>query len=126
MTAVHYVVEALVAASMLGGTFFMVVTGIGLLRFPDVYTRMHAAGKAGTIGIALLILAPTIFFAGSDWSVTVRGVFAIVFQFLTTPGATYLLAHACYATGYQVHGRTAVDELVHWLPVYPDDEFGHE
>jgi multicomponent Na+:H+ antiporter subunit G len=111
---------------MAAGTFFMVVTGIGLLRFPDVYCRMHAAGKAGTIGIALLILAPTLFFAASEPFVAVRGCLAIVFQCLTTPGATYLLAHAAYATSYPHHQRTALDELKDWLPVYSDEEFGHE
>lgn len=120
------VLEFLAAVPMLLGTFFMVVTGVGLVRFPDVYTRMHAAGKAGTIGIALLILAPTVYFGPSEPFVSVRGLLAIVFQFLTTPGATYLLAHACYVTGYPAHGRTELDELREWLPTYPGDEFGHE
>jgi multicomponent Na+:H+ antiporter subunit G len=120
------VVDVLAALAMLLGTFFMVVTGVGLIRFPDVYTRMHAAGKAGTIGIALLILAPTVYFAPSEPVVSLRGCLAIVFQFLTTPGATYLLAHACYVTRYPTHGRTELDELRVWLPTYPDDEFGHE
>ena len=118
--------ELLTACAMLGGTFFMVVTGIGLVRFPDVYTRMHAAGKAGTIGVALLILAPAIHFAPTDPFVTVRALLAILFQGLTTPGATYLLAHACYVTRYPVHALTAVDELKDWIPAYPDDEFGRE
>jgi multicomponent Na+:H+ antiporter subunit G len=118
--------EVLTALAMITGTFFMVVTGIGLVRFPDVYTRMHAAGKAGTVGVALLILAPTIYFAASEPFTCFRGVLAIVFQFLTTPGATYLLAHACYATRYPLHERTELDELKHWLPTYPDEEFGHE
>jgi multicomponent Na+:H+ antiporter subunit G len=120
------VAEALAALAMVIGTFFMVVTGVGLVRFPDVYTRMHAAGKAGTVGIALLILAPTVYFAASDPFVSVRGCLAIVFQFLTTPGATYLLAHACYATSYPAHGRTEIDELKDWLPTYSDQDFGHE
>ena len=119
-------VELCAAVAMLVGTFFMVVTGIGLVRFPDVYTRMHAAGKAGTIGVAALILSPTVYFAPSDWFVSLRGALAIVFQFLTTPGATYLLAHACYVTGYPAHGRTEVDELQDSMPAYPGDEFGHE
>jgi len=119
-------VELLAASTMLLGTFFMVVTGVGLVRFPDVYTRMHAAGKAGTIGIALLILSPVLYFAPTDPFVSLRGGLAIVFQFLTTPGATYLLAHACYVTGYSTHGRTDVDELQEWIPVYREDEFGHE
>ena len=58
--------EIATAVVMLAGTFFMVVTGVGLVRFPDVYTRMHAAGKAGTAGVALLILAPSIYFAPSE------------------------------------------------------------
>jgi multicomponent Na+:H+ antiporter subunit G len=120
------VTEALVAVTMLGGTFFIFVTVIGLLRFPDVYCRMHAAGKAGTVGIALLILAPTLYFAASEPFVAVRGILAIVFQMLTIPGATYLLAHACYARQYPRHGRTELDELREWMPVYSDEEFGHE
>ncbi len=120
------VTEVLAALVMSIGTFFMVVTGIGLVRFPDVYTRMHAAGKAGTVGVALLILAPTVYFAVSQPFVSVRGLLAIVFQFLTTPGATYLLAHACYVTSYHTHGRTEIDELKDWLPTYSDEEFGHE
>jgi multicomponent Na+:H+ antiporter subunit G len=118
--------ELSVAAAMLTGTFFMVVTGIGLVRFPDVYTRMHAAGKAGTVGVAFLILAPALFFAPSDGFVSLRGILAIVFQLLTTPGATYLLAHASYVTSYPTHDGTELDELRDWIPVYPDDEFGHE
>lgn len=118
--------ELLTAAAMLGGTFFMIVTGLGLLRFPDVYTRMHAAGKAGTIGVALLILAPVFFFAGSEPFVSFRGVLAIVFQFITTPAATYLLAHACYATHYPTHAGTALDELGRWMPVVSDEDFGRE
>jgi len=124
--AVSLFANLVVAALMLAGTFFMVVTGIGLIRFPDVYTRMHAAGKAGTLGIALLILAPTVYFVTTDVSVSVRGVLAIVFQFLTTPGATYLLAHASYATSQPTHERTELDELEAFLPTYPSDEFGEE
>lgn len=123
MTALQ---DVLAAATMVIGTFFMVVTGIGLVRFPDVYTRMHAAGKAGTVGIAFLILAPMIHFAASEPFVSVRGCLAIVFQLLTTPAATYLLAHACYVTSYPAHARTRIDELKDWLPPVSDEDFGHE
>lgn len=126
MPATIHPQEILAAAAMLVGTFFMVVTGIGLVRFPDVYTRMHAAGKAGTVGIAFLILAPVTFFAVVEPLVSLRGILAIIFQGMTTPGATYLLAHACYATDYPVHRGTALDELKDWRPVYSDEEFGHE
>jgi multicomponent Na+:H+ antiporter subunit G len=118
--------ELLVAACMLGGSFFMLVTGIGLVRFPDVYCRMHAAGKAGTLGIALLILSAVLYFLPIDLWVSLRGSLAIVFQCLTTPGATYLLAHACYATNMPAHDGTALDELKEFLPAYPPEEFGRD
>jgi multicomponent Na+:H+ antiporter subunit G len=118
--------DLVVVALMASGTFFMVVTAIGLVRFPDVYTRMHAAGKAGTLGIALLVLAPVVFFAGTEPFVSVRGCLAIVFQLLTSPGATYLLAHACYVTEHPRHELTMLDDLRAFQLVYPDDEFGAE
>ncbi len=120
------VADLLVAACMIAGTFLMLITGIGLVRLPDVYCRMHAAGKAGTLGVALLILAPALHFAVSDPFVTVRALAAIVFQMLTTPGATHLLAHACYVRGYPVHSGTQLDELESVFPTYPADRFGQE
>jgi multicomponent Na+:H+ antiporter subunit G len=118
--------EVVVSALLLGGSFFMLVTVIGLIRFPDVYCRMHAAGKAGPIGVALFILAPVVYFATSEPWVSARGILAIIFQALTTPAATYLLAHACYATRHPRHGRTGLDELAPLLPAYPEEEFGPE
>jgi multicomponent Na+:H+ antiporter subunit G len=118
--------EILVAACLLLGTFLIVVTGLGLLRFPDVFCRMHAAGKAGTLGVVLIILATVIAFAGTDHDVSVRGLLAIVFQFLTSPAATHLLARASYICDYPLSERTAVDELKVFLPSVPDQVFYQE
>jgi len=118
--------EIMVALSLLTGTFLMVVAGIGITRFPDIWTRMHAAGKAGTLGVSLMILSAILFFAPTDLSVLFRGVLAIFFQFLTTPAATHLLARASYVTEYPVSDRTAVDELKTFLPVRPDEPYGEE
>ena len=122
--------EILVALTMIVGTFLMLVTGIGLVRFPDVFCRMHAAGKAGTLGIALVILATVIMFGSQDlaghFGVVLRGVLAIVFQFMTTPTATHLLARAAYINNYPLSDRTKVDELEGMLPSEEDATFGHE
>ncbi len=118
--------ELAVAACLIAGTFLMVVTGIGLLRLPDVFCRMHAAGKAGTLGVVLIILATVIVFAGSPNSVTTRGLLAILFQFLTSPAATHLLARAAYLCDYPLSQRTAVDELEIFLPSRPDRVFNQE
>jgi multicomponent Na+:H+ antiporter subunit G len=118
--------ELVVAAILLLGTFLTVVTCVGLLRFPDVFCRMHAAGKAGTLGVSFLILAAIVFFAPLELSVPFRGALAIYFQFLTTPAATHLLARASYVSDYGLDERTAVDDLRAFLPSRPHDTFGHE
>jgi multicomponent Na+:H+ antiporter subunit G len=118
--------DLLAAVTMLVGTFLTVVACIGLLRFPDVFCRMHAAGKAGTLGVSLLILAAMIDFAPSDMGVGVRGFLAIFFQFLTTPAATHILARASYVSDYRLDERTAVDELKAFLPSRPHETYGRE
>ena len=120
------IIEIVVAATMIVGTFLMVVASIGLLRFPDIYCRMHAAGKAGTLGISLIILAVVFFFVSTSVGVVLRGLLAIAFQFLTTPAATHLLARASYITEYPLSKRTAVDELKAYLPSQSDQTYGHE
>lgn len=114
------------AVTMALGTFLTVVACVGLVRFPDVFCRMHAAGKAGTLGVSLVIVAAIVDFAPYEFSVPFRGALAIFFQFLTTPAATHLLARASYVSEYALDERTAVDELKAFLPSRPHDTYGHE
>ena len=53
----EYAIAILVSLLMLGGAFFAFAAAIGVLRLPDLYSRMHAASKAGTVGSGLLLLA---------------------------------------------------------------------
>ena len=118
--------ELMTALTMVAGTFLTVVACVGLVRFPDVYCRMHAAGKAGTLGVSLLVVSAIIDFAPVELSVPFRGALAIFFQFLTTPAATHLLARASYVSDYPPDVRTAVDELEVFLPSRPHETYGHE
>ncbi len=52
-----WIMAILVAALTISGAIFSLIAAIGLNRLPDVYTRMHAASKAGTVGSGLLLLA---------------------------------------------------------------------
>ncbi|MEX2214096.1 MAG: monovalent cation/H(+) antiporter subunit G [Phycisphaeraceae bacterium] len=118
------IIEILASITMLLGALLILASGIGLVRLPDVFCRMHAVGKAGTLGIVMMITGTILFFLPSDWSVLFRGLLAIFFQFLTTPAATHLLARAAYLSDYPVSDRTAVDELKTYLPSRPDDLIG--
>jgi multicomponent Na+:H+ antiporter subunit G len=118
--------EALVAALCLPGTFLILLAGIGLIRFPDIFCRMHAAGKAATLAVVLVVLGATVHFAGTDQDISMRGLLAVFFQFLTAPAATHLLARAAYVCDYPLAERTAVDELRGYLPSRPDQVFNQE
>ncbi len=82
---------------LLTGSFFAVVGGLGLLRLPDLFTRMHAGGITDTMG-AGLILAGLIFQAG-DWQVAVKLVMIIFFMLITSPTSGHALAKAALASG---------------------------
>ncbi len=84
-------------AFLVSGSFFVVTGGIGMIRLPDVYARMHAAGLTDTLGAAL-ILAGLMIQAGVSL-VAVKLAFIGVFLFFTGPTSTYALANACLGGG---------------------------
>jgi multicomponent Na+:H+ antiporter subunit G len=91
------------------GSAFCLLAAIGVLRFPDLYTRMHAATKAGTVGAGFVLLAIAV--ASLDASVALRALAGLGFLILTAPVAAHLLARAAYSAGYQPSPATTVNDL---------------
>lgn len=79
------------------GAFFILVGGIGLIRMPDVFTRMHPAGVIDTAG-AWFLLVGFMFQAGASL-VTLKLILILAFLFFTSPTATHALAHAARLDG---------------------------
>ena len=84
---------------LLGGSFFAVVGGVGVIRMPDLYTRLHAAGITDTMG-AGLILTGLMFQAGLTM-VTVKLLLVLGFMWFSSPVSTYALARATMAHGQE-------------------------
>lgn len=82
---------------ILGGGFFAVTGGIGILRMPDVFTRLHASGMTDTMG-AGLILTGLMFQSGLSL-VTVKLVLVLFFLWFTSPIATHAVARAALHVG---------------------------
>lgn len=91
------------------GAFFMLVAAIGVLRLDDLFMRMHAASKAGTLGSGLLLMALALLSMQSD--VVLRALAGVVFFLLTTPISAHLLARAAYMVGYRPCRKTWHDAL---------------
>ena len=91
------VLSVLTWALLLSGAFFLVTGALGMVRLPDVFTRMHAAGMADTMG-AGLILVGLCLYSGANL-VTVRLVLILAFLWFTSPIATHALAKAALSGG---------------------------
>jgi multicomponent Na+:H+ antiporter subunit G len=84
---------------IMGGVVLLFAGGIGLLRFPEFYTRCHASGITDT-GATFLILVGLMLQAGFSL-ITVKLLLILIFLFFTSPTATHALAHGAYTGGMQ-------------------------
>ena len=93
------VLDAISWILLVAGGLFVIVGGIGLLRLPDFYTRIHAAGITDTMG-AWLILIGLMFSAG--WTlITVKLMMLFFFLAATSPLASHALAKAAFLRGLE-------------------------
>lgn len=76
---------------ILGG-FFCVSGGVGILRFPDFYTRMHAVGVTDTLGAGLILVG--LMLQSTHFIVLLKLILVLLFALLTGPAATHALAKA--------------------------------
>jgi multicomponent Na+:H+ antiporter subunit G len=91
------------------GAAFALVATIGIVRLPDIYSRMHAASKAGTVGSGAMLIALAVF--ADDPATTLRAVAAVAFLLLTAPVSAHLLAKSAYSAGYRLWDKSVVDDM---------------
>lgn len=99
------------------GVFFNVLAGVGLLRFPDVYTRLHAGTKCTTFG-SIFIIGSVILLGLNQWRVgdadgsvlAIHSAIALVAILITNPTGAHAIARAAYKSGVKPV-NAVVDEL---------------
>jgi len=101
--------ELLSSALLLGGVGLAVVAGIGLVRFPDVFSRMHASTKPATLGLLMVTVGAAL--AVDDGSERSRLLLVAAFGFLTAPVAAHMIGRAAYRSGVGALADLVVDEL---------------
>jgi multicomponent Na+:H+ antiporter subunit G len=82
---------------LMAGSFFSIAGGIGVIRMPDVFTRLHAAGVTDTGGAGLILVG--LMFQGGLTLITVRLLLILGFLWFSSPVSTYALARAALAGG---------------------------
>ena len=96
------------AALLLLGAVFSLLASIGLLRLPDLYTRLHAASKAGIVGSGLMLIAAGL--ATQDAAILLRTFLGLLFMLLATPLSAHLLARAARKSGVKPDARTSIEQ----------------
>ncbi len=97
MTAV--VLDVLSWACLLTGSFFAVVGGIGLLRLPDFYSRLHGGGITDTLGAGLVLFG--LMLQAGDWLVLFKLSMILFFLLITSPTSAHALSKSARAHGVE-------------------------
>lgn len=93
---------------LVAGGFFAFIAGLGLLRFRDLASRMHAATKASGAAFALVLIAVCL--RTPHWEIAIKSVIALGFAFLTLPVAAHLLGRSAIMSRRQNHETESTDD----------------
>lgn len=103
--------KIIIIAFILIGALLSLVTSIGLIRLPDLYTRTHAASKSATLGVLLILLGVFFHFYMENGHMNGRLLLAIVFVFITGPVAGHLIGRAAYNTNVPLWRKSVYNDL---------------
>lgn len=96
------------AVLMAAGAGFALLAAIGLHRFDDVFARMHAAGKASTLGLLLILLGAALRL--SDLGNVLKLGLVAVLAVITVPAGVHLIARAAFRAGTELADATDFDD----------------
>jgi multicomponent Na+:H+ antiporter subunit G len=99
------ILQLIALVAVVVGTIFSVAGLTGLIRLPDVYSRLHATGKVGLFGVVLLLVAATAW-TPLNWA---RAVVLIALLMLGGPMVTHALSSAAYRIGLRMEGAVRND-----------------
>jgi multicomponent Na+:H+ antiporter subunit G len=104
-------IKIVISFFLIIGTFFILSGTLGVLRFPDVYSRLHAATKSSTLGVSGVLIGSAIY-VYSDMNVfSGKLILGILFVLLTAPVAGHMISRAAYRTGVPLSEKTVYNHL---------------
>jgi len=105
------------SAEIIGALFIFIgvlisfISAVGLVRFPDVYTRCHASSKTSTLGVLSILTGTLLYFLMSEGFFSIRLILGIFFVFLTAPVSSHMISRAAYRSNVPLAPVSAEDEL---------------
>lgn len=104
-------IEWMAVIMILVASIVAVLSAIGMIRLPDVYTRSHAATKSATLSVLMCLMGAFIHFWLTDGYISIRLLLGIMFVFITAPVAGHLICRAAYRSRVPLADESEEDEL---------------
>ncbi|MEZ5589695.1 MAG: monovalent cation/H(+) antiporter subunit G [Gammaproteobacteria bacterium] len=95
----NYLIDGLSWVLLLTGSCCVIIGGVGVIRLPDFYTRLHAAGVTDTAGASLILLG--LMLQGGMTLITVKLIMILIFLLISSPTASHALAKAALSDKLQ-------------------------
>lgn len=102
------ILEYISGSLMIIGALFVLISSLGIMKFPDLYMRMSSTTKTVTLGSGLILLGTAIFF--KETGVVTRAAVIILFVFLTAPVAAHMIGKVAFLQGVKLWEKTKVNE----------------
>lgn len=96
------IITALQVVLIVMGLFFLLAGVVGLVRLPDIFTRMHATTQCDTMGVFLILTA--LMLRAGNWANFIKLAMIIIFLWLTSPTIAHLIGQAAWLDGIQMTG----------------------
>ncbi|RFB15118.1 Na+/H+ antiporter subunit G [Bacillus sp. HNG] len=103
--------KILFAVMILFGALLSILSAIGIVRLPDVYTRNHAVSKSATLGVLSILLGTFLYFWIIEGYMNFRVILGFVFLFMTSPVSGHLISRAAYNSKVPLWEKSARDDL---------------
>lgn len=106
---IDQVLDIAAAVFVVLGAALSLVAGVGVLRFPDALSRLHAGTKPQVLGLICIVIAVAL--SSRSWAAILLLIPVVLFQLLTQPVAAHMIGRAGYRTKNLRHDLLVVDEL---------------
>ncbi len=108
-TWIELVINIIVILLVLIGAFITLSATIGIIRFPDIYTRLHAATKASTLGVSSILIAAFLYLYVKEDIVSGKLLLGILFIMITAPVSAHMIGRAAHNSGIKPLTKNRTD-----------------
>lgn len=108
---IEIMMNSLIAFMLIGGTIMTALATVGIIRLPDMYSRLHAATKSTTLGVIMIMTGAFIYFWYIEGLIETNLLLGALFILLTSPVASHLLARSAFHSDVKPYKLTVLNDL---------------